>query len=66
LNIPPNSRSGKKLRIKGKGLKNKTAQGDLLVIIKIDIPPTTSNETKRLWEQLSEVEQFNPRQDWSN
>jgi curved DNA-binding protein len=66
LNIPSNTRSGNKLRIKGKGLKNKSVQGDLLVIIKIDIPPTTSNETKRLWEQLSEVEKFNPRQDWSN
>ncbi|PKG99593.1 DnaJ C-terminal domain-containing protein [Paraglaciecola sp. MB-3u-78] len=66
LNIPANSRTGKKLRIKGKGLKNKAAQGDLLVIIKIDIPPTTSDETKRLWEQLAEIEQYNPRQDWSN
>lgn len=66
LNIPPNSGSGKKLRIKGKGLKNKTAQGDLLAILKIDIPPSTTNETKKLWEQLAEVEQYNPRADWSN
>ena len=65
LNIPANSGTGKKLRIKGKGLKNKAAQGDLLVIIKIDIPPTTSDETKKLWEQLAEKEQYNPRQDWS-
>jgi curved DNA-binding protein len=65
LNIPADTRSGKKLRIKGKGLKIKTAQGDLLATIKIDIPPTTTNETKRLWEQLAEVEQYNPRQDWS-
>jgi curved DNA-binding protein len=66
LNIPANSRSGKKLRIKGKGLKSKTIQGDLLAILKIDIPPSTTNETKRLWEQLAEVEQYNPRADWSN
>ncbi|WP_339720098.1 DnaJ C-terminal domain-containing protein [uncultured Paraglaciecola sp.] len=66
LNIPANSHTGKKLRIKGKGLKNKTAQGDMLVIIKIDIPPTTNNETKKLWEQLAEKDQYNPRQDWSN
>ena len=66
LNIPPESRSGKKLRIKGKGLKNKTAQGDLLAIIKIDIPPVTSDEAKKLWEQLAEVEKYNPREDWSN
>jgi curved DNA-binding protein len=66
LNIPPDSRSGKKLRIKGKGLKTKTAQGDLLAILKIDIPPSTTSETKKLWEQLAEVEQYNPREDWSN
>jgi len=66
LSIPPNSRTGKKLRIKGKGLKNKTAQGDLLVIIKIDIPPETSDETKELWKQLADAEQYNPREDWSN
>ena len=66
LNFPPESRSGKKLRIKGKGLKNKTAQGDLLAIIKIDIPPVTSDEAKKLWEQLAEVEKYNPRDDWSN
>ncbi|MFT4746046.1 MAG: curved DNA-binding protein [Congregibacter sp.] len=66
LNIPAASRSGKKLRIKGKGLKSKTAQGDLLAIIKIDIPPNTSDEAKRLWKQLAEVEKYNPREDWSN
>ena len=66
LNIPADSRSGKKLRIKGKGLKSKTAQGDLLAIIKIDIPPTSTNETKRLWEQLAELQQYDLRADWSN
>ena len=66
LNIPANSRTGKKLRIKGKGLKSKTVKGDLLAILKIDIPPSTTNETKRLWEQLAEVEQYNPRADWNN
>ena len=66
LNIPAASRSGKKLRIKGKGLKSKSAQGDLLAIIKIDIPSETTDEAKRLWEQLAEVEKYNPREDWSN
>ncbi|AEP31369.1 DnaJ C-terminal domain-containing protein [Brumicola nitratireducens] len=65
LNIPANSRAGQKLRVKGKGLKNKTGQGDLLVVIKIDIPPSTTSETKRLWAELAETEKFNPRSDWS-
>jgi curved DNA-binding protein len=65
MNIPANSRSGQKLRIKGKGLKNKTGQGDLLAVIKIDIPPSTTSETKRLWSELAEAEKYNPRADWS-
>ncbi|MFT6268814.1 MAG: curved DNA-binding protein [Alphaproteobacteria bacterium] len=65
LNIPANSRSGQKLRVKGKGLKTKVVKGDLLTVIKIDIPPSTTNETKRLWTQLAEVEKYNPRADWS-
>jgi len=65
MNIPANSRSGQKLRIKGKGLKNKTGQGDLLAVIKIDIPPSTNSETTRLWNELAEAEKYNPRADWS-
>ncbi|WP_371195927.1 DnaJ C-terminal domain-containing protein [Glaciecola sp. SC05] len=65
LNIPPNSRSGQKLRIKGKGLKDKLSQGDMFAILNIDIPPTTSEESKTLWEQLSKAESYNPRKDWS-
>jgi curved DNA-binding protein len=65
LSIPANSRSGQKLRVKGKGLKSKTGQGDLIAIVKIDIPTSTNNETKRLWTQLAEVEKYNPRTDWS-
>lgn len=65
LNIPANSRSGQKLRIKGKGLKNKMGQGDLLAVIKIDIPPSTTSATKRLWSELAEAEKYNPRADWS-
>lgn len=64
LNIPANSQSGKKLRIKGKGLKNKTGQGDLLVVIKINIPPSTNDETKRLWQEMANAENYNPRADW--
>jgi curved DNA-binding protein len=65
LSIPANSHTGQKLRVKGKGLKTKTGQGDLLTIIKIDIPPSTNDETKQLWTQLAEAEKHNPRADWS-
>ncbi len=66
LSVPANSASGQKLRINGKGLKTKTGRGDLLAIVKIDIPPGTTSETKKLWEKFAELEQYNPRTDWSN
>nr|WP_297348365.1 DnaJ C-terminal domain-containing protein [uncultured Glaciecola sp.] len=65
LSIPANSQSGQKLRVKGKGLKSKTSQGDLFAVIKIDIPPSTNSETKRLWSELAEADKYNPRADWS-
>jgi curved DNA-binding protein len=63
--VPANSQSGQKLRIKGKGIRTKTERGDLLAIVKIDIPPCTTNETKVLWEQFADLEQYNPRTVWS-
>jgi len=65
LSIPANSQSGQKLRVKGKGLKSKSAQGDLFAVIKIDIPASTNSETQRLWSELADVEKYNPRADWS-
>ncbi|MBA6342557.1 DnaJ domain-containing protein [Colwellia sp. MB02u-10] len=65
LNIPANCQSGQKLRVKGKGLNSKSGQGDLITVIKIVIPPSTTDETKQLWQQLAEVEKYNPRTEWS-
>lgn len=65
LNIPPNSQNGKKLRIKGKGLKTKAGHGDMLAIINIDIPPQASAEAKALWGNLAKTESYNPRSEWS-
>lgn len=65
LTIAPNSQSGAKLRIKGKGLKSKTVTGDLYAILKIVIPSTASDKTNQLWQELSKTTSFNPRAEWS-
>ncbi|WP_250657175.1 DnaJ C-terminal domain-containing protein [Alkalimarinus coralli] len=62
--VAPNSQSGKKLRIKGKGLKGKTVTGDLYAIIKIVMPATANEKIRHLWQQLSETAKFDPRADW--
>ncbi len=64
LSVPPNSQSGQKLRIKGKGLPMKNGTGDLYVIFKIVIPEHTNEESKALWQSLSDISAFDPRTEW--
>ncbi|SIS60200.1 DnaJ C-terminal domain-containing protein [Neptunomonas antarctica] len=64
LSVPPNSQSGQKLRIKGKGLPMKNGTGDLYVIFKIVIPKYTNEESKALWQSLSDISAFDPRNEW--
>lgn len=62
LTIPPNSQSGQRLRIKGRGLPMKTGNGDLFAILKVVMPPATDAATKKLWQQLAEQQAgFDPR-----
>ncbi|GAA3961283.1 curved DNA-binding protein [Allohahella marinimesophila] len=65
MSIPPNSQSGQRLRIKGKGLVGKRGTGDLFAVLKIVLPRTDSEEVKKLWSQLADTASFNPREEWS-
>ena len=65
LTISANSQSGKKLRIKGKGLKRKGVTGDLYAIIKVIMPPTSNYKANQLWRELSQIDAFDPRAQWS-
>ncbi len=64
LTLPANSQTGKRMRIKGKGLTSKTGMGDLYAILKIVVPDQTDEETRQLWKTLSEKTLFNPRSEW--
>lgn len=66
LVIPPNSQSGQRLRIKGKGLPGKLAAGDLIAVLKIVMPPTITETDKILWTQLADSGNFEPRREWNN
>ena len=59
LNIPKNMQSGKKMRLKGKGLPT-AVPGNLYAVIKIVIPDDNANATKQ-WQELAEKFDFNPR-----
>ncbi|MCU0990485.1 MAG: DnaJ domain-containing protein [Xanthomonadales bacterium] len=60
LKVPPNSQSGKKLRLKGRGIPAKPP-GDLYVVLQVVLPPADSERQRRAWEQMQREFAFNPR-----
>jgi DnaJ-class molecular chaperone with C-terminal Zn finger domain len=62
MKIPPESQSGKKFRLKGKGLPKKSGgKGDQYVKLKVVVPERVDEEEKRLFEELSKVCKEDPR-----
>ncbi|MFW6099083.1 MAG: DnaJ C-terminal domain-containing protein [Thermodesulfobacteriota bacterium] len=62
LKIPPGTQSGRKLRLKGKGMPNpKGSPGDLYVVARIKVPKRLSKKEKALFEELGKISSFNPR-----
>lgn len=47
VNIPPYASSGEKLRLKGKGIKNKKGTGDEIITLKIVAPKTPDPELEK-------------------
>lgn len=52
VNIAAGTSSGKKLRLRGKGLGSGKAKGDQLIRVLIDVHEPTSPEARKLWEEL--------------
>jgi len=60
LKIPPNSQSGRKLRLKGRGLGKPI--GDQYVTLMIKVPPENNNELVKLYSQIKSCSSYNPRE----
>lgn len=60
LKIPENSQTGKKLRLKGRGIPAKSP-GDLYVVLQVALPPANSARTRELYQRMKEEIDFNPR-----
>lgn len=60
LNIPAGSSSGKRLRLKGRGLPGKPA-GDQIVIVRVVVPEPKSDRERELYRELAEACDFDPR-----
>lgn len=62
LTVPPGTRAGRRLRLRGRGLANsRGVPGDLYAVVHIDVAPTLTEDEKRLYQELASVSHFNPR-----
>jgi len=60
LKIPPGSSSGRKLRLKGRGIPAKVP-GDLYVVVQIALPPADTAAAQEAYRELERRLAFNPR-----
>lgn len=60
LKIPAGTSSGKKFRLRAKGMGNASKRGDMLVKIMIMAPANLTQEQKELWEKLAQISTFKP------
>jgi curved DNA-binding protein len=62
VNVPAGTSSGRRLRLKGRGLPNRRGEpGDFFAEAQIKVPTSLSTEERRLFEELQERSTFNPR-----
>jgi curved DNA-binding protein len=62
VRVPAGSSSGRRLRLRGRGLpKRGGGRGDLYASVQIAVPKRLSDEERDLFEKLAGVSQFDPR-----
>lgn len=61
IKIPPGSQNGQKMRIRGQGFPSKAGQGDLFIVLHIEVPSNLSDAERAKWEELKKISSFNPR-----
>jgi curved DNA-binding protein len=62
IRIPSGTQNGQKLRVRGRGLPQRNgANGDLIVVTRVEVPLQVSEPERKLWEQLARESKFNPR-----
>lgn len=59
VKVPPNTSSGARLRLRGKGIKG----GDQFLEMKVMAPPTPDQQSKELIEEFGKRNSYNPRAD---
>jgi curved DNA-binding protein len=63
VRIPAGTNNGRQLRVRGHGLPagSDGRQGDLYVVVNVELPEQITEEERALWKQLAQISHFNPR-----
>ncbi|MEE9542853.1 MAG: J domain-containing protein, partial [Thermodesulfobacteriota bacterium] len=62
VKIPPGTKSGVKLRVKGEGVKGiKGAKGDIYLKIMIGVPKKIDKRSKEIIEEFAKINSYEPR-----
>jgi curved DNA-binding protein len=60
VTVPAGSQSGRKLRLRGRGIPGKEA-GDLYLLLEVVLPPASSDRARELYQTMARELAFNPR-----
>ncbi|HRP96421.1 MAG TPA: DnaJ C-terminal domain-containing protein [Rhodocyclaceae bacterium] len=60
VKVPPGSQTGRKLRLKGRGIPG-SPPGDLYLVMEVVLPPADSDRARRLYETMARELGFDPR-----
>jgi DnaJ-class molecular chaperone len=65
VNVPPNSQSGTKLRLRGKGVAatEPSSRGDLIITLKVLLPTSIDSEFKTAVEAWNKRQPYHPREE---
>ena len=62
VRVPQGSQSGRKLRLKGRGIPGPTP-GDLYFVLEVMVPPANTPRARELYEAMARDLAFNPREE---
>jgi curved DNA-binding protein len=60
VKVPPGSQTGRKLRLKGRGIPG-NPPGDLYLVMEVVLPPADSERARKLYETMARELHFDPR-----
>jgi len=61
VKVPAGSQTGRKLRLKGRGIPG-IPRGDLYLVLDVVLPPADTDKARQVYETMARELAFNPRQ----